>query len=208
MTTQIRFTARPFAGEADLPPILDLFNRSAVEKQYEQTDLDGLRHWFSSPNVDQARDLRLWEDAAGRLVGFATLWVPLPDDNEFFEGRINLFIQPDARGQGLESDMIAWGTEQLRGIGQERNRPVRVFLDAPEHDTRERAMIEAHGFTVVRYFFVMHRSLAEPIPEPEFPGYTLRHMSRDLADVERSVELYNLSFIDHWGFHPLILDDR
>jgi len=33
-------------------------------------------------------------------------------------------------------------------------------------------------------------------------------MSREVAEVERWVEMYNLSFIDHWGFHPLILERR
>src|SRR5689334_6909931 len=182
MTTQTTFSARPFAGEADFPAMLELVNLSAAEHQYDQTNLDGLRHWFTNPTFDQNRDLRLWDDADGRLAAVATLWVPLPDDGEFFEGRINVALQPEARGQGLESEIIAWGTEQLRGVGRERNKPVRVFMDAPEHDARERAMLEAHGFAPVRYFFVMHRSLTEPIPEPEFPeGYTLRHMSHEVA---------------------------
>ncbi len=209
MTTQTTFAARPYAGEADLSAILELINLSAAEKQYDQMDLESLRHAMTNPTMDQARDLRLWDDANGRLVGAGTLWVPVPDDSEFFEGRVNVYMRPEARGQGLESEIIAWGTEQLRGIGQERGLPVRMFMDAPEHDTRERAMLEAHGFAPVRYFFVMHRPLDQPIPEPEFPaGYTLRHMSRDVAEVERWVAMYNLSFIDHWGFHPLLLERR
>src|SRR5690349_8268190 len=102
MTTQTRFTARPYAGEADLPAILELVNLNAVERQYDQTDLEGVRHWFTNPTFDPTRDIRLWDDADGRLAAVATLWVPLPDDGEFFEGRINPAIRPEARGQGLE----------------------------------------------------------------------------------------------------------
>jgi mycothiol synthase len=209
MTTQTTFSARPFAGDTDLPAILDLVNRCWAEKQYEQMDLEGLRHWFTQPTLDAARDLRLWDDGSGRLMGLAVLGVPLPDESEYFEGRANIFVEPEARGQGLESEMIAWSSGQLQAVGQERGLPVRVFMGAPEHDARERGLLEAHGFAPVRYFFVMHRPLTEPIPEPEFPeGYTLRHMSRDAAEVARWVEMYNLSFIDHWGFHPSTVERR
>lgn len=209
MTTQTLFTARPYAGEADLPAMLDLVNRRSAESGYEQFDLDTLRHWVSNPTLDPNRDLRLWEDSTGRLVGIGLLWVPVPDSSESFEGRINSFVHSAVRGQGLESELIAWGSEQLRGIGRERGLPARVYMGAPEQDAQGRAMLEAHGFAPVRYFFVMRRPLDQPIAEPQFPpGFTLRHMSRDLADVERWVEMYNLSFIDHWGFHPLTLERR
>jgi mycothiol synthase len=208
MTTQTTFAARPYAGEADLPAIVDLMNLRALETGYEQSDVDGVRHWISSPSVDPARDLRLWDDADGRLVGFGMLWVPLPG-GDVVDGRFNACTRPEARGQGLESAMIAWGSTQLQSVGRERGLPAQIYMGAPEQDTQERAMLEAHGFTVARYFFVMRRPLDQPIPEPQFPaGFTLRAMSHDRADVERWVEMYNLSFIDHWGFHPLTLERR
>ena len=208
MTTQTTFAARPYAGEADLPAIVDLMNLRALETGYEQSDVEGVRHWISSPSLDPARDLRLWDDADGRLVGFGMLWVPLPG-GDVVDGRFNAFTRPEARGQGLESAMIAWGSEQLRAVGRERRLRAQIYMGAPKQDTQERAMLEAHGFTVARYFFVMRRPLDQPIPEPQFPaGFTLRPMSHDRADVEHWVEMYNLSFIDHWGFHPVTLERR
>ena len=208
MTTQTIFATRLYAGDADLPGILELVNRRSAETGYEQFDLDGLRHWISSPSMDPARDLRLWEDDNGRLVGFGMLWVPLPG-GEVVDGRLSIFTHAEARGQGLESAMIAWGSEQVRAVGRERGLPVQLYTGTPEQDTRERAMLEAGGFTVARYFFVMRRPLDAPLPEPQFPeGFTLRPMSHDRADVERWVEMYNGSFIDHWGFHPLTLERR
>jgi mycothiol synthase len=208
MTTQTIFAARPYAGEADLPAIVDLMNLRALETGYEQSDVEGVRHWISSPTLDPARDLRLWDDADGRLVGFGMLWVPLPG-GDVVDGRFTAFTRPEARGQGLESAMIAWAGEQLRAVGRERGLPAQIYMGAPEQDTQERTMLEAHGFTVARYFFVMRRPLDAPLPEPQFPdGFTLRPMSDDRGDVERWVEMYNLSFIDHWGFHPLTLERR
>lgn len=208
MTTQTTFAARPYAGEADLPAILELANLRARETGYEQFDLEGLRHWFNSPTLDPARDLRLWEDAEGRLAGIGALWVPLPG-GDVVDGRLNTFTRPDARGQELESLIIAWGSEQLRAVGRERGLPAQIYMGSPEQDAQERAMLDAQGFAPVRYFFVMRRPLDRPIPEPQLPeGFTLRHMSRDQADVERWVEMYNLSFIDHWGFHPLTVERR
>ncbi|WP_293305159.1 hypothetical protein [Microcoleus sp. PH2017_22_RUC_O_B] len=49
----------------------------------------------------------------------------------------------------------------------------------------------------------MARSLAEPIPAPEFPAdFALRHVSGE-QDIQPWVEMFNQSFIDRWNHHDL-----
>ncbi len=72
---------RAFAGEADLQPIVDLINAcEAVDKLDEGASIAEMRSELYAPRVDLERDIRLWEDAEGRLVGFGMLWIPEPSD--------------------------------------------------------------------------------------------------------------------------------
>ena len=51
----------------------------------------------------------------------------------------------------------------------------------------------------------MKRSLAEPIPEPQFPaGFTLRDAGHQ--DTEAWVQMFNQTFIDHWNHHDLTVE--
>src|SRR5437868_3882810 len=80
---------------------------------------------------------------------------------------------------------------------------------ARDFDSYTREMLEQNGFSVVRYFFQMARPLDEPIPEPQLPeGYTMRHANGSDEDIERWVEMFNQSFIDHWNNHPATVEDE
>ena len=120
MTTQTRATMRPYAGEADLPAILDLLNTcDALDQLDDNYSLDSLRRRLDEPPVDQAHDLRLWEDATGRLAGFGQLWyAPLSPADEVIDGEIYFRVHPGLRNQGLEDEIIAWGAGRgYRKIG-------------------------------------------------------------------------------------------
>ena len=208
MTTQTIFHARPFAGEADLQPICDLLNLiDEVDHLNDGHDVDEARQWLLDPSRDPQRDLRLWEDATGRLVGFASAWVPQPG-GEVVDGNLYWRIHPAARRQGLESTIIGWGAERFREVGRERNLPAQIYSGARENDAYSLAVLEQQGLCPVRYFYKMVRPLDQPIPEPVVPaGFTLRTVANE-ADVEKWVECFNLSFIDHWGFHPTTVARR
>src|SRR5215212_168971 len=202
MTTQTLFRTRSYAGEADLPAICDLLNACvAVYKLDDNYSVEDLRTEFSDPRLDPARDVRLWEDPAGRLIGFGQLW-SAPNEEAVQDAGLNIRIHPEARGNDLESEILAWGAERAREVGQERGKPVQLRSGSKDYDTTRLTYLEQQGFLPLRYFFKMARPLTEPIPEPQFPaGYTLRHV-RDDADVAEWVACFNESFIDHWGFHP------
>ena len=76
MTT---LTMRSYGGEADLQAIADLINTcEAADRMDEGTSVSELRVEFDAPSVDKGRDIRLWEDTSGRLIGFGLLWIPEP----------------------------------------------------------------------------------------------------------------------------------
>jgi mycothiol synthase len=202
MTTKTTFTARPYGGEADLQAICDMLNAcDAVDQNDDNYAVDDLRVEFSDPRVDQARDLRVWEDGEGRVVGLGQSWFPENADplNVYLYWR----VLPEVRNQGLEDEIITWGEDHIREVARERGvAAAQIEGSARENYTHGQEALERHGLRPVRYFFRMARPLDAPIPEPQFPdGITLRHVVDD-ADAERWVEAFNLSFIDHWNHQP------
>ena len=196
---------RNFAGAADVGPICDLLNAcDAVDKLDDNYSVEDLRREYASPEVDPARDLRLWEDENGLLKGFGRIGVPT--SLEYADVYVYVRVHPDARGQGLEREIMAWCEERAREVAAERALPGRVLSRTRDYDAYGRGILEEHGYHVVRYFFLMKRPLDEPIPGPQFPeGFTLRH-SEGEADAERWVEMFNDSFVDHWNHHPRHLE--
>ena len=194
---------RPYAGESDLAQIADFLNLvEAHDRVEEGSSVEELREEFSEPGFDPLRDLRLWEDEAGRLVGFCQLWAveETPDNDGFLWFKVHpelrggeLALRADAGG--IEPEMFAWAAARLRERGRARLR-----VAARDVETERAALIERHGFVPVRYFLRMRRALAEPIPAPQFPaGYTLRDGNHD---PQAWADMYNESFVDHYNFHP------
>lgn len=198
-------TMRPYAGEADLEAICNLLNTcDAVDHLDDNYAVDDLRQEFSDPRLNPAEDLRLWEDSDGQLVGFGELWSIT--EGEVIDGYIYLRIHPNARDNGLDSEIMSWGIERLRTIGRTHGRPAKLQSSTLDYDSYGRAILERNGLSLVRYFFRMERSLEEPIPEPQFPaGFVLRHVASD-EDIIGWVDLFNQSFIDHWNHHPATVE--
>lgn len=197
---------RPYAGEADLELIAHLINTcDAVDKLDQGVSVNKLRTDFSAPSVDQARDLRLWEDADSKLIGFGFLWITEP--SETIDGYLSFYVHPSARGSNLETQMIGWGEERMQFVRQERGGSVNLRSGARDYQSDRIATLEIHGFTSDRYFFIMERSLAEPIELPQIPqGFTLRQVNSE-EDATAWVDLHNQSFIDHWNHHPLTVEN-
>jgi mycothiol synthase len=202
--TTATITMRPYAGEADMQLIVDLVNAcEAVDRVEDGTSIEELRSEFTSPRFDAARNLRLWEDAEGRLAGYAEMW--FNDKAADPDGLLWFKVHPDARGGDLDAQIIAWGTGRVREAERELGKRLRLRSVTREILAERIAMLEQHGFSPDRYFLRMVRPLNEPIPEPKLPeGFTV--VAGD-HDAETWVALYNESFVDHWNFSPMTVED-
>ncbi|MBV9790094.1 MAG: GNAT family N-acetyltransferase [Chloroflexi bacterium] len=205
MTT---LTMRPYAGESDLPRIVDLLNAcEAVDRLDQGTSIDEMREDFSDPTTDQQRDLALWEDADGMLAAFGRLQIPPVGDD--LSGFMWFRIHPTLRwNHGLEGELFGWASERLRELGRQHGLTARLRVGSVADNPQRIAMLEQHGFKIVRYFMDMARPLSDPLPEPQFPvGFTLRTLA-GAEEVPAWVELFNQSFIDHWDHHDLTVEQR
>lgn len=203
----LTLTMRPYAGEADLKPIVDLLNAcEAVDQLDSFASVVELRLEVEAPSVDPARDLRLWESSRGELLGFAQTWIP--ESNEIVDAHCWFQVHPNARGRNLEKQILNWSEQRAQEVGQERGLPVKLRASAHEAQRERVVLLENHGFVRDRYFLTMVRSLTEPIPEPQFPeGFMLRS-THGKADAIAWVEMFNQSFIDHWNHHEQTVEDH
>jgi mycothiol synthase len=217
MSAQTRYEARRYAGQTDLQPICDLINLCNQADRLEDESLATpmeMELWLSSPTLDRERNVRLWHNEAGQLVGLALLQPvrvhPQQGHDEVAVSRIYSRTHPRARHDELDDQVIEWAIARARQIGQEWGLPARLstglHLDSPRYVAYYQPLLERYGFRPVRYFFKMARNLSELLPEAQFPeGFTLTH-SRGAEDAERWVEMFNESFIDHWNFHPMTVE--
>lgn len=198
-------SARCYAGDRDLDAIAHLINTcEEVDQLDEGTSISELQQEFNAPSLDKARDIRLWEDAEGKLIGFAQLSVSEP--GEVIDGWLWFRVHPDARGGDVEAAAIAWGEVRMREVSAMRGGRVKLRTYARAEDCDRISVLTSCGFKVDRYFCRMARSLSEPIPEPHFPeGFTLRQFPGE-QDAAAWVEMFNQSFIDHWNHHDLTVD--
>ena len=198
-------SARCYGGESDLTAIADLINTcEEVDRLDEGTSISELQQKFNKPSLDKARDIRLWEDANGKLIGFAQLGIV--DLGEVIDGRLSFRVHPDARGGDVEAVAIAWGEVRMREVSVMRSSPVKLRSSVRAEDGDRISVLASCGFKVDRYFFRMARSLSEPIPEPQFPqGFALIQFPGE-QDATAWVEMFNQSFIDDWNHHDLTVD--
>ncbi len=198
-------SGRCYAGDRDLDAIADLINTcEEVDRLDEGTSISELQQEFNAPSLDVARDIRLWEDAEGKLIGFAQLSVSEP--GEVIDGWLWFRVHPDARAGDVEAAAIAWGEVRMREVSAMRGGRVKLRTYARAEDCDRISVLASCGFKVDRYFCRMARSLSEPIPEPQFPeGFALRQFPGE-QDAAAWVEMFNQSFIDHWNHHDLTVD--
>jgi mycothiol synthase len=196
---------RPYADESDLEAIAHLINTcEAVDRLDQGTSISELKQEFNEPSLDKARDIRLWEDANGKLIGFAQLWISEP--GKVTDGWLWFRVHPDARRGDVEAAAIAWGKVRMREVSVMRGSAVKLRSWARAEDGDRISLLTSSGFKADRYFFRMARELSEPIPEPQFPeGFWMRQFPGE-QDAEAWVEMFNQSFIDHWNHHDLTIE--
>ena len=128
-------------------------------------------------------DVRIWEDAAGEIVGAVT-----PE----YDGGVYLQVHPDYRS--LEGEMLAWAEANLIQTDEVGQRWLHVW--AFGDDAIRNELLRKRGYTQDESHEVLRRrDMTMPISGVVLPnGYVVRSMRRDAADRQGMGDLLNAAF--------------
>ncbi len=181
MTTPI---SRPYTGSTDLQAMVDLTQslRSAGQKIYPiATDL---YEELADPDVQATAGL--WEDEAGRLVGFTYV--------NRYQNLVDVF---DARlyTPALEGEMMAWTVAAVQRRNQDKGETQTLDASSLDDDLPRLAMLDRYGFVrQSESSILMACPLDRPIPAPRLPpGFTIRPSGGE-AEIEAYVALHRAAF--------------
>lgn len=196
------FRMRPYAGETDVPLIVNILNRAneydGVPFRTSVPDL-AARHRHPSDSFNAARDVTIAE-VDGQPVGTADRsWVDTTTEN-YREYRCDGSVLPKWRRRGVGTALLAENIRLSRDLARTHDTDRRRILGSWTSDRMvgAHALLRKSGFEQARWFFEMTRQLNEPIPDVPLPdGIEVRAITDAMlrgiwdADVE--------AFQDHWG---------
>ncbi len=199
---------RPYQGESDLQLLIDLFDAcERVDKLEFSISLDRLRLELENPSVDRVRDLALWENVQGRLIGFGQVDILEASTDNLADGNLWFFVHPTARNGDLERQILTWAEHRMQDVGRERQGQPKLFTWSRNTRLDRVATIEQHGFTKSRQFWFLTQSLDRTIPSPHLPtGFTIRHVNA-AQEAQAWVDLHNRCFFGSWNYHPLTVEN-
>lgn len=178
---------RPYRGSADLTAMQQLL-RSTVGASEEFPTLSDLPELLESASTGRAPNAVVWEDANGKLAGFAIVSSYRNLHYNFLPGA----LKPQA-----EQEMMDWAESYARSRFANEKGCGSVTVDASVHnDDREKvALLERHGFKPTEVQSLrMTRSLTVPVPEPRLPaGFSIRALAGG-AEVEDLVRAHRSAY--------------
>lgn len=158
---------RTYQGESDLQLIVDLIDAcEQIDKLESFVSIEQLRSSITNPAIDRERDLRLWEEAQGKVIGFGELSIAEPIDHNLADGKFAsiclcvidrthntfvgrqegwvalLFTHPDFQRRGLARAMLLHGLDRLKDLGMDI---AKIGVDA-QNPFGARRLYESVGF--------------------------------------------------------------
>jgi ribosomal protein S18 acetylase RimI-like enzyme len=160
-------TSRLYAGERDLPAMLDLLVEGRAQTDdWRYPHVGDLLFWFFMVvrHLDPYQHIRLWQDGE-RLVGYAMLG----EDPAF-----DCQALPEYAWRGIEEAALDWAEALVAGLrvshAQHWSGP--LVSGARQDDARRIAFLERRGFRPGGQFSEVNLicSLEEPIPDIPIPA--------------------------------------
>jgi mycothiol synthase len=191
-------TARPLRAD-DVPAVAAVLAAAEqVDDTGEYPDAEDIAEWWTGWNADLERDGLAVCDAAGLVVGYASVVAPRNYRGSFqiyLEGR----LRPDHRDKGAGRVLLQWLLERGAEVHAEREpaASARLTVGVPARMTSLESLVRRAGFTAERWYRQMQRPLVD-LPEPrEVPGVELVPFDWDRDEEVRRA--HNASFTEHHG---------
>jgi mycothiol synthase len=195
---------RAYAGEADIPAIVDVQNaENEADGLPERTSIESRRadYRHASPSFDVQRDVTLAE-VDGRPVAYSTReWVDTHDAH-LREYRVGGAVHPDHRRRGIGRALLADNEQRSRQLAAthrtDRQQVLATFTG--DQQAGARALMAGAGYREVRWFFDMIRHDLDDVPDVPLPdALEIRPITPDFY--RRVWDADHEAFRDHWGGH-------
>jgi ribosomal protein S18 acetylase RimI-like enzyme len=175
---------------------IDLIGKPETEEHEYRND-------WSSPTLSTENDLRVIETSNGEIVGYCGVWDVEPHVRVFSWA----YVHPAYKGRGLQMALIDWLEARAKRAMRQAPEGTRVSLlhGAKSVDQDKQALLERHGYALVRHWFRMLIEMDGPPPAPQFPeGIEIRTLDQ-AQDLRKVILADREIFRDHWGYveHPL-----
>jgi mycothiol synthase len=160
------------------------------------TSAEEVHQWFEFDAVD----LRAAAEADGRLAGAAAVVDATADHSIMW---LRLTLHPELGSEELGAELFADADRRARDRGYAGTQ---LHAGCASPDERVAGIYRRAGYRLVRHFFRMVGSLADPPAPPVWPeGIELRPLDPD-RDLDRVHAADEEAFEDHWGSAPLAFD--
>ncbi len=200
LTEKIAIMYRNFRGESDYQNMVNIINGSkdADGLEWATSVEDTANNYAHLHNCDPYTDV-IFAEVEGQAVGYGRCtW------DEQLDGIRTYFffahMLPQWRNQGIRATLLRKMEARIKAIAANHPPEVEEFFQAWASDTEIhwQQLLEAEGYTAVRYSFEMVRSNLDNIPDCPLPeGIEVRFGQ---LDKWRQIwEAAREAFRDHWG---------
>lgn len=198
-------------GLSDPSRALDLLlDYRAATTVYAYPTVWRLRLLWSSRVWEPAQDVRLWADAAGRIIGFALLWRRRRESPYL---ALEWVLHPTLATDTLVDALLAWAVARAQAIAAEQSAPLTLYANALHLPLPFDAAFARHGFTPIlpdpeQFNVYLTRPLQSPLPAPALPpGYSLRPLA-SVDELEAYAALSGFAAVDPEHRRELFASDE
>jgi mycothiol synthase len=155
------------------------------------------------PGIDPSRDVVVLADEANAPVAYA--WMHIHGVDGIEQGLL-LARVPSAHElyEQLRREIVLWAARRMQEVTDQTGRRVSIIgRHLGQDDEDERTFLETVGFRLARSYHRMRLDPAAKAPDDSLPdGLEYLH-GPQLSDAAEFVAMFNETWIDHFGFHPL-----
>jgi mycothiol synthase len=157
-------------------------------------------YFLRDPDFDPEGIFMAFRD--GRLVGFSEAEIQKKRiEAGKSQGFVGVEVVPEARGQGVEEELMSRALSFLRSKGIREAH----YWFHPQIPWRLKLARDS-GFAYLRRFYRLRREMSAPVPDVPFPdGISVERVPGTGAPKElvlEWVETFNRAFVDHFNFAP------
>lgn len=188
---------RPFTL-ADAPAVVEIMRASSLANLgYADVTLQEMLADWTAPGIDLVETARVLVDEQGVVQGYCDIWDPADPHTIKFAW---VDIKPEHWDQALALELLAWSEQAARARISLAPQEARIVLayGINNEEERNRKMLEAANFKLVRHYYRMWIDLETQPDKPSMNGFEIRPMCYP-QEFGMAVSAIREGFLDHWG---------